>query len=41
MIGFNGTPLKISKMGNMGTVDDVISQLTKISKGMVNPQVIR
>lgn len=39
--GIHGIPIKIDKLGVMGSVDDVIKSLKEISKDMENPMVIR
>lgn len=41
MNGLQGTPLKIDKLGCLGTVEHVVAELLRISKGMENPMVLR
>ena len=41
MIGLKGIPLKVDKIGHLGTVNEVIEKLREISEGMENPVLVR
>ena len=41
MFGLQGIPMKVSKLGDMGTVNEVIDTLKDKSKNMENPHVMR